>query len=309
MAKATLMNNFSIPIMSDKTLGLLLALGGTMLFSIKPVLIKIAYQFGGDVTSIMSLRAFSSLPMYLIILVMLCRNKTNRDKVKQHGVKAVAVGILGYYAASYLDIVSLEFISAQLERLLLFLFPSMVMIISWLFYGTRPTKHALLAVFVGYLGVVLIVAHDFSLFGREVFVGSAFAILSALTFAFYLVWSKPIINNLGSQLFTSIGMGSAGIAIITHLALSNNTMTTWSAELITIGIVLGIFCTVIPSYLIAAAMARLTPTQLSVSSNIGPGITAIMAVILLDELFTAYHAAGLCLVIGSVVIMNAKKNA
>jgi drug/metabolite transporter (DMT)-like permease len=86
-------------------------------------------------------------------------------------------------------------------------------------------------------------------------------------------------------------------------------MTTWSSELITIGIVLGIFCTVIPSYLIAAAMARLTPTQLSVSSNIGPGITAIMAVLLLDELFTAYHAAGLCLVIGSVVIMNAKKNA
>ena len=95
--------------------GLLLALAGCLLFSIKPVLIKIAYQYGGDATSIMALRAFSSLPLYLAMLVYLCRIPDNRTKAKQHGLKAVAIGIMGYYIASYLDIASLEFISAQLE--------------------------------------------------------------------------------------------------------------------------------------------------------------------------------------------------
>ncbi|NOI59537.1 DMT family transporter [Vibrio coralliilyticus] len=287
--------------------GLLLALAGCLLFSIKPVLIKIAYQYGGDATSIMALRAFSSLPLYLAMLVYLCRIPDNRTKAKQHGLKAVAIGIMGYYIASYLDIASLEFISAQLERLLIFLFPTFVVLISWALYRQVPSRRVIVTTLLGYIGISLIFVHDFNILGSSVLFGSGLAIMSALVFAFYLVWSKPLISRMGSSLFTSIGMGSAGVAIVIHLLLSQAEIYSWSSELITIGVTLGIFCTVVPSYLIAAAMARLTPTQLSLTSNIGPAITAISAVLVLGEAFTAWHAMGMTLVVFSVYLLNKPK--
>lgn len=295
------------PAFRANQVGLLLALAGCLLFSIKPVLIKIAYQYGGDATSIMALRAFSSLPLYLAMLVYLCRTPDNRTKAKQHGFKAVAIGIMGYYIASYLDIASLEFISAQLERLLIFLFPTFVVLISWALYQQVPSRRVIVTTLLGYIGISLIFVHDFNTLGSSVLFGSGLAITSALVFAFYLVWSKPLISRMGSSLFTSIGMGSAGVAIIIHLLLSQAEIYSWSSELITIGVTLGIFCTVVPSYLIAAAMARLTPTQLSLTSNIGPAITAISAVLVLGEAFTVWHAMGMTLVVFSVYLLNKPK--
>lgn len=286
--------------------GILLALAGCILFSIKPILIKIAYQYGGDATSIMTLRAFSSLPLYLITLIILCRSKDNRSKVKRHGAKAAMIGVLGYYLASFLDISSLKFISAQLERLLIFLFPTFVVLISWLIYGQKPNRNILMSAAMGYIGISFIVIHDFNAAGPSVVLGSLLAICSALVFAFYLVWSKPLITHLGSSLFTSIGMGCAGMAILIHLMVSGSNMAHWSQQLIVTGVLLGIFCTVLPSYLVAAAMARLTPTTLSLTSNIGPAVTAGLAVIVLDELFTPWHAIGLVLVVVSVYTINRK---
>lgn len=287
--------------------GVMLALAGCILFSIKPILVKIAYQYGGDATSIMALRAFSSLPLYLLTFVLLCRSAANRAKVKQSGLKAAAIGIMGYYLASFLDIASLEYISAQLERLLIFLFPTFVVLISWLIYGQRPNRNIIISASLGYLGIGFIVVHDFHTVGNAVVLGSLLAACSALVFAFYLVWSKPLITQLGSSLFTSIGMGCAGMAIIIHLIVSGSDMADWSKELIVSGVFLGIFCTVLPSYLVAAAMARLTPTTLSLTNNIGPAVTAGLAVIVLDELFTLWHAIGLLLVILSVYALNRKQ--
>lgn len=291
---------------STAQVGIFLALAGCILFSIKPILIKIAYQYGGDATSIMTLRAFSSLPLYLLTFIFLCRSADNRSKVRQHGVKAALVGVMGYYLASFLDISSLAFISAQLERLLIFLFPTFVVLISWLIYGQKPSRNIVYSALLGYVGISLIVIHDFNSAGNAVVLGSLLAIASALVFAFYLVWSKPLITQLGSSLFTSIGMGCAGIAILVHLLVSGSEVSKWSPELIVTGIILGIFCTVLPSYLIAAAMARLTPTTLSLTSNIGPAVTAGLAIVVLDELFTVWHAIGLILVIVSVYALNRK---
>ncbi|MCG9752579.1 DMT family transporter [Vibrio brasiliensis] len=291
---------------STAQVGIFLALAGCILFSIKPILIKIAYQYGGDATSIMTLRAFSSLPLYLVTFIFLCRSADNRSKVRQHGVKAALVGVMGYYLASFLDISSLAFISAQLERLLIFLFPTFVVLISWLIYGQKPSRNIVYSALLGYVGISLIVIHDFNSAGNAVVLGSLLAIASALVFAFYLVWSKPLITQLGSSLFTSIGMGCAGIAILVHLLVSGSEVSQWSPELIVTGIILGIFCTVLPSYLIAAAMARLTPTTLSLTSNIGPAVTAGLAIVVLDELFTVWHAIGLILVIVSVYTLNRK---
>ncbi|GMQ49258.1 DMT family transporter [Vibrio sp. 10N] len=285
--------------------GLLYALVGTALFSIKPIFIKIAYQYGGDATAIMSLRAFSSLPFYLIVLCVLCRDTQRRSLVHHYGWQAALVGSLGYYLASFLDIAALAYISAQLERLLIFLFPSFVVILSWLFLRQRPTRNVVQAVILGYLGIAAILFHDVQSLGSDIWKGSGLAVASAFIFAVYLMLSKSIIGKMGSELFTSIGMGSAGVAILIQLSLPSSTsMNSWSFELVVLGVLLGIFCTVLPSYFVAAAMARLTATELSITSNIGPGVTAIMAVLVLSEAFTVYHFVGLCLVTLSVYRMK-----
>lgn len=293
---------------SQHRLGLLYAFIGCLLFSLKPVLVKLAYQAGGDATSIMALRALSSLPLYLITLLYLCRHSETRRKIQQFGLPAASIGVMGYYLASFLDISALAFISAQLERLLIFLFPSFVVLISWIVHKQPPSKRVILATFVGYAGTALILVHDFQTLGNSVTLGAILAIASAFVFAIYLVASKPLIGKLGSSLFTSIGMGSAGGAILIHLFFSGANIQQWSTELITIGVTLGIVCTVLPSYFVAAGMARLSPTQLSLTNNVGPAITAIFAVLILGELFTIWHAIGMILVIFSVVLINRSKN-
>ncbi|MEZ9233079.1 DMT family transporter [Vibrio amylolyticus] len=302
------MNDATIPTQDspDYKTGIIYALFGTLLFSIKPVLIKLAYTAGGDATAIMSLRAASSLPIYVAILLWLCWDPDKRSKLRQYGLQAALVGVLGYYFASLLDILALEFISAQLERLLIFMFPSFVVIISWVALKETPRKGTFASIGFGYIGVAMIVLHDFSSFGHQVWLGSLMAIVSALVFAVYLILSKKVISKMGPQLFASVGMGSAGIVIMAQYQFQGAQFSEMSNELIWMGITIGIFCTVLPSYFVAAAMARLTPSVLSLTSNIGPAITALFAILLLEEDFTLWHGLGMILVVYAVVRINRK---
>ncbi|MHA2936773.1 DMT family transporter [Vibrio sp. RC27] len=292
---------------SQYSIGIVYALLGTALFSIKPVLIKLAYDAGGDATAIMSLRAASSLPFYIIILLWLCRESRARSALQTYGWQAALVGILGYYCASFLDIVSLSLISAQLERLLIFLYPTFVVVISAVVFKDRLKPGLIKAIFMGYIGIAFIVIHDLSHFGEQVWFGSMLAIASAFVFAVYLILSKRLITVLGSQLFTSVGMGSAGSIILLQYSLYGTSFSDMSSELILLGIATGFFCTVLPSYFMAAGMARLTPSVLSLTGNIGPVITTLFAVSLLGESFTVFHAIGIALVVGSVVVIS-KRN-
>ncbi|WP_305837963.1 DMT family transporter [Photobacterium leiognathi] len=287
--------------------GIIFALIGTALFSIKPVFIKLAYQFGGDAVSIMALRSFSSVPIYIIMMFWLLRKTENRTNFKRHGVAASAVGILGYYLASYLDIAAMAYISAQLERLLIFLFPSFVVLISWIVLKQPPVKGTFKAIFLGYIGVALIVFHDMNNIGKNILLGSGLAVASAFIFACYLIMSKKLISQMGSQLFTCIGMGSAGIVILIQSQWQGIDVITLDPQLIGLGIALGIFCTVLPSFFVAAAMQKLTPSQLSLTSNVGPAITAVFAITILSEPFTWFHAVGMVFVVYSVVSMKKRE--
>ncbi|PSW43805.1 EamA family transporter [Photobacterium leiognathi subsp. mandapamensis] len=287
--------------------GIFFALIGTALFSIKPVFIKLAYQFGGDAVSIMALRAFSSVPIYIIMMFWLLRETENRTNFKRYGVAASAVGILGYYLASYLDIAAMAYISAQLERLLIFLFPSFVVLISWIVLKQTPVKGTFKAIFLGYIGVALIVFHDMNNIGNNILLGSGLAVASAFIFACYLIMSKKLISQMGSQLFTCIGMGSAGIVILIQSQWQSINVITLDPQLIGLGIALGIFCTVLPSFFVAAAMQKLTPSQLSLTSNVGPAITAVFAITILSEPFTWFHAIGMVFVVYSVVSMKKRE--
>lgn len=277
--------------------GIVYALIGTALFSIKPVFIKLAYQYSGDAVSIMSLRAISSVPIYIIMMLWLLRKTEHRDNLKQYGLAASVIGALGYYVASYLDIAAMAHISAQLERLLIFLFPSFVVLISWTVLKQKPAQATFKAIALGYIGIAYIVFHDLGSMGNNVLLGSGLAIASAFVFACYLIMSKKLITKMGSQLFTCIGMGSAGIIILIQ--------SQWQGvDVIVLDPALGNFCTILPSFFVVAAMQKLNPSLLSLTSNVGPAITAVFAITLLNEPFTFYHAMGMLFVVYSVISMK-----
>ncbi|WP_051333758.1 DMT family transporter [Aliagarivorans marinus] len=286
--------------------GLMFALLGAALMSLKPILVKIAYQFGGDTQSVMLLRALSALPVYLAILCILLARPHNRKVVKQQGWKAALLGVAGYYLAVYFDLTSLNYISAQLERLILFLYPSIVIFLSWLIYKKAPTPSMIIAVVLGYFGVAAIALSDVSLGSADVLFGSSLAAASAFVFACYLLSSKPLIGKMGSSLFTSLGMASASIAILLHFSLFGNDVSTWSNELIVLGITLGLVCTVLPAYLLSAGMQILSPAEIGITSNIGPLITTVAAVYFLGEAFTILHGLGLVLVVVSMAFLRSK---
>ena len=261
MSKAQLNNKFPA-YLSQRALGFIYALTACALFSLKPVLIKLAYLYGGSATSIMALRAFCSLPIYVVTLILILRSAQSRAVTKRYGLLAICIGILGYYLASLLDILSLQDISAQLERLLLFLYPTIVVFIVWGITKQRPNNKTLVSALVGYIGVAIIFLNDFQHGGEKVLVGSSLVLASAIAFAFYVVLSKTIIIKMGSSLFTSIAMASAGVVILVQLIATEDSVSNWGLPLIFVGIVLGLVCTVIPSYLMSAALALLSPCLL-----------------------------------------------
>ena len=288
--------------------GLMLALFGTFLFSLKPIVIKYAYALELTSEQVISLRMLIALPIYLVIAIVAWRRHTERRKDIISSLPAMCMlGVLGYFVASYLDLLGLQYISAQLERVVLFSFPTIVVVMSWLFFKTKMPANTWVLLIVSYAGILVIFGHDLSVMGDQVSLGTLLVFISAVCFAIYVLWSKPLISKVGSQLFTSVAMLAASVVIVvifltTH-SLSDLIVSSHAYLIITI---LSIFCTVIPSLLVAEAIHRIGPERTSIVGTCGPAITSVIAVFVLKEAFTIYHAVGLTLVMIAVGLMMKK---
>ncbi len=290
--------------------GFLFALLGAILFSLKPVFIKLAYTFGIDTVSLLTLRMLMALPFYLIIgLWEINRYKQSLFDIKHNIMPTILIGMLGYYLASYLDLVGLTLITAQLERLILFTYPTMVVVLGAVFFNKDVTPNIWRALLLTYSGIASIVAHDISGIGESVIEGVVLVFFSAISFALFMLLSHAQIKRIGSVLFTAIGMSGASIAIISHFSLTHSfDQLSISSNLL--GIVLGIavLSTVIPSFLISAAINKIGAGKTSMIGSIGPVITALLAVNVLDEAFTIYHLIGMILVVAGVSQLRTKRN-
>ena len=286
--------------------GLLLALAGAALFSLKPVLVKLVYQDGLDSITLLALRMLLSLPLYLVIGVLLaCRQPRLLERRKALAA-AAAAGVLGYYLASWLDLLGLERIGAQLERLILFTYPALVALLGRLLFRQRLGRGAAAALLVSYAGVGLLFLQDYRLAGETVVAGSLLVLASACCFAGYVLFSKPLVGVLGSGLFTSVAMSAASGMILAHYAFTHAWSELLRVEPRSLLLVLGIalFGTVIPSFLVSAAILRIGPARTSIASTIGPVVTALLAVQWLGEPFGLQRLAGTALVIGAVVLLQ-----
>ena len=220
-----------------------------------------------------------------------------------------AIGVVGYYLASILDIEGLSRITAQFERLILFTYPTFVALIGYWFFKERLGRAHLIALGLTYVGLALIFVHDLNSFGDQVVSGTLLVLGCALAYSLYLLWSKAKIARMGSGLFTAISMIASLPALIVHFAITNH-VTDLAVPMPVVGISLGLalFSTVIPSFLFSEAVARIGPGPASVTGGSGPLFTTILSVLILGEAFTPWHAGGMALVLGGILVLSRQKS-
>jgi drug/metabolite transporter (DMT)-like permease len=192
--------------------GLLLALAGATAFSGKAIIVKLAYRHGVDAVTLIMLRMLLALPLFVALAWWAGRGReplTGRDWRVVGGL-----GFCGYYLASFLDFAGLQYISASLERLILYLNPTLVMLLGWLLFKRRVTRRQLGAFAISYAGILVVFGAELSLEGRDVLLGSALVFGSALSYAVYLVYSGQEVQRLGSLRLTGLATSVACVLCI-----------------------------------------------------------------------------------------------
>lgn len=292
--------------------GFLLAGGGAALFSTKAIIIKIAYGEANaevDAILLLGLRMAFALPVYLAIGFWLMRRRGADIRGRLTGrlvLSSVLVGLLGYYFASYMDFIGLTYITAQLERLVLFTYPLFVMVLGALFFGARLTVWGLVSLLIAYSGIGVVFFRGGMAQGPGVAVGVAFVLMAAFAFALYQLLARSIMDRTGSVLFTCLGMTAAAMAALLHLVIDSGLSGSGflygevPARIVWLAAVLGIAVTVLPSFMINAGLERIGAQASSMIHTLSPLVTIVLAVLILGEPFTAVDAAGSVLVIAGV---------
>lgn len=288
----------------NRIIGVMLAAGGAALFSLKGVVIKLAYAEGIGVSQLLTLRMAFSLPVYLVIgIVAFVRMKSRPPR--KFFVAAGGLGLMSYYFSSWLNFEGLKYVSAQLERLILYIYPTMVALMAWIFLKDRITRQHILALVLAYAGVAILFGAEIGHQGENAWLGGGLIFAGAFIYAVYVTASKPVIARMGSMLFTAFGMSVASIAFLTQsgIEMLAHAPPPVTANGYWLSLALAIFCTVIPSFMIAAAIARIGPGPMSAVGGVGPVVAAWAAVAILHEPFGWPHLASMALTILGVWLL------
>ncbi len=289
--------------------GVVFAIAGTALFSLKSIFAKLAFAEGIDATTLVTLRMIIAFPFYVVILSYAIKTRPEKAALltKRDGLIIFGLGFLGYYLASYLDFQGLFYISAQLERLTLFTYPIMVALLSWVFFREKITQRILVSLAISYAGVSLLFFNEAAVTtaGDHVALGTTLVALAAFSFAIYLIFSKAFVSRLGSLIFTSLAMSSSMVFILVQFFVTHKLQDlNVSARVWFLCFLLAVFSTVIPSFFTSEAINRIGATKTSIMGSIGPVMTIILAVNLLGEDFGLPQIAGLILVLIGVSLLR-----
>ncbi len=291
--------------------GLMFAIAGTALFGMKSIFIKLAFAEGVDASTLLALRMIIAFPLYSVILWWTLRKNPqiiNLITLKDP-IAILALGFVGYYLASILDFQGLEYISAQLERLVLFTYPIMVALLSWVIFSEKITKRVWVSLAFTYTGIVFLYAYESSAQSASIFFGTSLVALAAFSFAFYVIFSKAYIMRFGSMVFTSFAMLSSTLFVLIHFFVThthsvsdlNVSATAWLFAAL-----LGIVSTLIPSFLVSEAISRIGGTKTSIAGSVGPVFTVMLAVFVLGEDFGWPHFFGMILVILGILVLDSR---
>ncbi|WP_445116539.1 DMT family transporter [Acinetobacter sp. WZC-1] len=299
--------------LSRSQAGALFALCAAFLFSIKAIFIKQAYALSPlvDSTVLLTLRMACALPFFLIIC-WFSRHRNRGVSKKSWGLLFLA-GLLGYYLASWLDFAGLMFISASLERIILFLYPTLTVIASSFIYKQPLNMKSVFAIALSYGGTVLVMLQEQSNMPHQhnFWLGVSLVFASAIAFAAYLLLSPPLIRTFGSWNFTGLTLITACIGMLVHYFMVTpepiTLLTQLPTSVIWYGIGLGLLVTLLPTILLMQGIERVGASQSAMIASIGPILTIVLAVIFLDEQLNTLQWFGCLLNIMGVMMITLSK--
>ncbi len=299
-------------IKSSNLPAIFIAATGVILFSTKAVIIKLAYQYDIDAISLLLLRMLFSLPFYLMIWLIHHKKWKQQPLVLKEGLLIIMLGLVGYYLASYFDFMGLTFISASLERLILFSYPTIVLILSVFILKKKITRIQLVSIFITYLGIAIIFLDRGGITSgstESLFLGSFFIGLSAFTYALYLVGSNFMIARVGSVRLTTFSMLVSCSAVIIHYLLTSDVdLLRYQKDVYLLSFLMAVIATVIPSFLINEAIKRIGAPTVSIIGSLGPVSTITLSMIFLGEMLTLIQFGGALIIISGVAIISISKS-
>ncbi|MFA6311211.1 MAG: DMT family transporter [Sterolibacterium sp.] len=298
------MANRNIPVNRDVLFGVVFALLAAVGFSAKAVLVKLAYFDRVDAITLLALRMLFSLPFFAGIA--LWARLRHAEPLSMHDrMLVLALGLTGYYLSSFLDFLGLQYISAGLERLILFLYPTMTVVLSALIYKRAIGKKVAVAMVLCYSGIVLVFVHNAETNQDGMVLGASLVFASTLSYSVYLVGAGHAIARIGTTRFTAYAMLVASAASLLQFGV----MRPLSAldlppRVYQLAIAMAIFSTVLPAFLLSYAIRRIGPGRASLIGSIGPISTIYMAYVFLNEGVSLLQIAGAALVLGGVLIIS-----
>lgn len=282
--------------------GPLLAMSGAIGFSGKAIIVKLAYRHGVDAVTLIMLRMLVALPFFLLMLWWTGRG---RPRLPARDVAAAsALGFSGYYLSSQLDFMGLQYISASLERLILYLNPTLVLLLSMLLYRQRVNARQLAALAVSYAGVLLVFGHEVQFAGMASLGGAALVFGSAISYAVYLAASGQEVRRLGSLRLTGLATSVACVLCILQFLLLRPLQAAWVAEpVLWLSLLNATACTFAPVLMMMMAVERVGATLAAQTGMVGPLATLAMGVLILGEPLNAWIAGGTLLVLVGVWLL------
>ncbi len=273
-----------------------------MLFAIKGVLIKLIYRYGIDTTSLLAMRMVLAVPVFALVGAHRWwrLDRHARPDARTLGL-AMLVGIIGYYVSSWLDFQGLQTLDAQIERLILFTYPFLVILFGRVLLGHPLRAHALTGAGLSYVGLFVMFAGEPTRLGTAALIGGAFVATAAVTFALYQLFARELILRCGPSLFTAVAMSAAGVTALLAFFLTHRAAAlvppsgAWALIM-----ALAVFATIVPAFLMSAGTARIGAQGTAIVSTISPVVTIGVAIMVLGEPFGWPEAVGTVCVLGGV---------
>jgi drug/metabolite transporter (DMT)-like permease len=292
---------------SYRAWGIALALVGVVAFSVRPILIKLAYAYVTDPVTLIALRMLFSLPFF-VVMALWARRDTARTPLTRRDLWAVFfLGFLGYYLASFLDFLGLQYISAGLGRLMLFLYPTITVLLSALFLGKYVSRRDIVALMISYAGLALVLSQGFAGENRNLMLGALLVFGSAICYAVYLVSSSQVVTRIGSVRFTAYATSVASLlCILQFLLLRPLSALQLPPQVYGLAIAMAVGCTVLPVFVTSEALRRIGANQVAIIGAAGPVTTIFLGWLGLEESMTLLQLAGAALVLAGVLLVTIK---
>ena len=283
--------------------GLALAVAGSIAFAGKAIIVKLAYRYGVDAVTLLMYRMLFALPFFAFMAWWAGRGQLALTRRDAAGV--LWLGFTGYYLASFLDFAGLQYITASLERLILYLNPTLVLLLGWLLHGRRIRRPQLVAMAVSYCGVVLVFGHQLSLEGSAVAWGTLLVFLSTVSYALYLSYSGELVHRLGALRLAGLATSVACLLCIAQFALLRPLSAAQVAPpALWLSLLNAIACTALPVLLVMMAIEHIGPALTAQTGMIGPLATILMGVLILDEPLNHWIIAGTVLVVAGIFMFS-----